>query len=89
MMAGNVILFVDAEDRPAAIANVARHLEPGGLVVAGFQLTRGDGRRVPVTDWDEWTTSASLDLVERWTTWDDDPWVSASDYVVSVHRRRS
>lgn len=89
MMAGNVILFVDAEDRPAAIANVARHVEPGGLVVAGFQLARGDGRRVPVADWDAWTTSAGLDLIERWATWDDDQWVSTSDYVVSVHRRRS
>lgn len=89
MMAGNVILFVEAEDRPAAIANVARHVEPGGLVVAGFQLARGDGRRVPVADWDAWTSSAGLDLLERWATWDDDPWVSTSDYVVSVHQRQS
>ncbi len=88
MMAGNVILFVEAEDRPAAIANVARHIETGGLFVAGFQLARGDGR-VPVADWDAWTASAGLDLVERWATWNDDLWVSTSDYVVSVHQRRS
>ena len=89
MMAGNVILFMEAQDRPAAIANIALQVETGGLVVAGFQLARGDGRRVPVADWDAWSTSAGLDLVERWATWEDDPWVSTSDYVVSVHRRRS
>lgn len=89
MMAGNVILFVERDDRPAAIANIARHVEPGGLVVAGFQLARGDGRHVPVADWDAWTASAGLDLVERWATWDDDPWTAASDYVVSVHQHRS
>lgn len=89
VMAGNVILFVEAEDRPAVIANVARHLEPGGLIVAGFQLARADGRRVSVAHWDAWTSSAGLELLERWATWDDDPWVSTSDYVVSVHQRPS
>lgn len=88
MMAGNVILFVEAEDRPAAIANVAHHVAPGGFVVAGFQLTRSDGRRVPVEEWDVWTSAAELDLIERWATWDDVPWMPTSDYVVSVHQRR-
>ena len=89
MMAGNVILFVEAEDRPAVIANVARHVEPGGLVMAGFQLDRADGRCIPVAHWDAWAASVGLELFERWSTWDDDPWVSTSDYIVSVHRRPS
>lgn len=88
MMAGNVILFVEPDQRPAVIDNIARHVEPGGVIVAGFQLARADGRRVSVTDWDRWTSAAGLDLVERWATWDDEPWTLGSDYVVSVHQRR-
>ena len=86
VMAGNVILFVDESDRAGAIANVARHLEPGGLVIAGFQLARADGRRVSLEDWDRWTAAVGLALIERFSTWDEEPFVNAHDYVVSVHR---
>lgn len=87
VMAGNVILFVDEPDRPEVIANVSRYLGPGGLLIAGFQLQRGDGRRVPLAGWDAWTADAGLVLVERFSTWHDDPFVSGADYAVSVHRR--
>ena len=88
MMAGNVILFVDSAKRHAAIQNVADHVVAGGFVVAGFQLARADGRRVALADWDGWATAAKLDLIERWSTWDDDPWTPTSAYVVTVHQRR-
>jgi 2-polyprenyl-3-methyl-5-hydroxy-6-metoxy-1,4-benzoquinol methylase len=87
VMAGNVILFVDERDRAAVIANVAAHLQPGGLLVAGFQLARADGRRVPLARWDGWAEAHGLELVERHATWDEDPWTPDSDYAVSVHRR--
>lgn len=87
IMAGNVILFVDKTHRASVVENIARLLAPGGWLVAGVQLARADGRHAPVGDWDVWTSVAGLDLVERWSSWDDDPWVTTSDYVVSVHRR--
>ena len=87
VMAGNVILFADDHDRSAVIANVARHLTDGGLLVAGFQLKRLDRRRVSLSEWDEWTTASGLGLIERFATWDDDPWTADCDYAVSVHSK--
>ena len=88
VMAGNVILFVDEGDRPAVLNNVARHVEQGGLVIAGFQLARPDGRRVPLTDWDRWSEASGLELIERFSSWDEDPFdADQHDYAVSVHRR--
>jgi 2-polyprenyl-3-methyl-5-hydroxy-6-metoxy-1,4-benzoquinol methylase len=88
VMAGNVILFADPSDRPAVLRNAAAHLRTGGLLIAGFQLQRPDGRRVTLTDWDSWASSAGVDLVERFFTWDEDAFTASSDYVVSVHRRK-
>jgi SAM-dependent methyltransferase len=84
-MAGNVILFVDPNDRPLVASAIRAHLGVGGYLVAGMQLAREDGKRVPLTDWDEWMTAAGFALVERFATWDDDPWHDSADYVVSVH----
>ena len=39
-MPGNVMLFCRPEQRGDIVANMARHLEPGGLLVAGFSLER-------------------------------------------------
>ena len=87
VMAGNVILFVDPAERERAIKNISAHIEPGGILVAGFQLQRGDGRRVSLAQWDTWTLAAGLPLVERRATWNDEPWTLNCDYAVSVHQR--
>lgn len=86
VMAGNVILFVESEDRPSVLPALAGHLADGGLLIAGFQLARSDGRRVSLGAWDDWAESAGLKCVERWSTWDEDAWASDADYAVSVHR---
>ena len=86
-MAGNVILFVEPQDRPLVIPNVAGFIDDGGLLIAGFQLSRGDGRRVAVAEWDRWAEQAHLGLVERFSTWDEDEFTHESDYVVNVHRK--
>jgi SAM-dependent methyltransferase len=86
VMAGNVILFVHPDSRPAVLPALARHLEPGGILIAGFQLARPDGRRVALDLWDAWATTAGLQLVERFATWDEDAWDPGADYAVSVHR---
>ena len=50
VMAGNVPLFTaGGVPRPALVAGCARHLAPGGRLVAGFQLDRG----YALADYDE------------------------------------
>ena len=41
VMAGNVMIFLASGTEAAVVANMARHLTPGGRVVAGFQLQPG------------------------------------------------
>ena len=83
VMAGNVPLFTPPGTEAALVAGCARHLTPGGLLVAGFSLDRGYG----VDAYDDHCAAACLDLVERWSTWDRDPLDEAPAYAVSVHRR--
>ncbi len=82
VMAGNVMIFLEPGSEAAVVANLARHLAPGGALVAGFQL---DGR-LSVADYDRMCAAAGLELVERWATWDRQPWREGGDYAVSVHR---
>ena len=83
VMAGNVPLFTPEGTQAALVAGCARHLAPGGRMVAGFQLDRGYG----VSDYDGHCTAAGLELVERFGTWAWEPFEPGGDYAVSVHRR--
>lgn len=82
LMAGNVMVFVTPNTEAQVVANLARHLAPNGILVAGFQ--RG---RTPfdVAHYDAAATAAGLFLRERWSTWDGALWTPTSDYAVSVH----
>ena len=82
VMAGNVPLFTPPGTQAALVAGVARHDAPGGLLIAGFSLARGDG----IDDYDAPATAAGLSLAERFATWDRAPWVDGGDYAVSIHR---
>ncbi len=84
VMAGNVMIFLAPGSEGAVVANLARHLKAGGLLVAGFQL---QPQRLTLARYDEMARDAGFEVAERWSTWDRDPWSPASDYVVSVHRR--
>jgi SAM-dependent methyltransferase len=84
VMAGNVMIFLAPGSEPAVVANIARHLQPGGLLIAGFQIMRG---QLTVERYDEIAGLAGLALAERWSTWDRDAWDARRDYAVSVHRR--
>ena len=64
------------------MAGCARHLGPGGRLVAGFQLGRG----YSVEQYDADCGVAGLELDQRWSSWDGDPFDAAGDYAVSVHR---
>jgi SAM-dependent methyltransferase len=85
VMAGNVPLFTPDGTRTALVAGCARHLAPGGSLVAGFQL---DGR-YPVTAYDDDCLRAGLVATGRWATWSGEPFGDAATYAVSVHRRRA
>ena len=39
--AGNVMIFLAPGSEARVVASLGRHLEPGGLLIAGFQLTSG------------------------------------------------
>ncbi len=83
-MPGNVMLFCRVEDRCPIVACLTSHLEPDGLLVAGFSLHRRAGA-LTLAEYDACCTAAGLELVERYATWDRDPY-AGGDYAVSVHR---
>lgn len=83
VMAGNVMIFLAPGTEAAVVANLARHLEPGGVLIAGFQLQPG---RLGIDDYDSHCSAAGLELAERWATWDREPWAAGGGYAVSVHR---
>ena len=84
VLAGNVMIFLAPGSEATVVANLARHLVPGGALVAGFQLIPGG---LTLVHYDACTAPAGLILAERWATWDRQVWSPTSDYVVSVHRR--
>jgi SAM-dependent methyltransferase len=84
VMAGNVMIFLEPGTEGAVIANMARHLAPGGQLIAGFQLQPG---RLTLKHYDEMAAAEDLILAERWATWDCLPWDTRGEYAVSVHRR--
>lgn len=84
LLAGNVLIFVAPDTEPQVVDRCARHLRPGGVLVAGFQVRPG-GYGPDQLDAD--ATAAGLVLVDRWSTWDRATWTPGDDYQVSVHRR--
>jgi SAM-dependent methyltransferase len=79
--AGNVMIFLELGTDTAVVANLARTLVPGGLLVAGFQI----GRQLTLERYDALAASAGLALVHRFATWEATPY-TGGDYGVSVHR---
>ena len=85
IVAGNVMIFLDPNTEAAVLTNLARYLAPGGLLVAGFQLMANG---LGLDRYDACAALAGFELIERWSTWNRDPWSQGSSYAVSVHRRR-
>jgi len=82
---GNVMIFLALGSEAAVIGRLAAHLEPDGLLVAGFQL---GGDRLDLDAYDAHAAAAGLTLHDRWSTWDRAPFVDGpgADYAVTVHR---
>lgn len=85
VMAGNVPLFCEPDRRRELVGGCARHLGPGGRLVAGFQTDQGYALEL----YDGDCAAAGLELLDRWATWDRQPLVAGGSYAVSVHRRRA
>jgi SAM-dependent methyltransferase len=84
VLAGNVMIFVARGTEARVLANISTRLAPGGLVVAGFQLSG----RLPLADYDADAKAAGLEPVARWSTWDRAPFSANGDYVVAVDSKR-
>ena len=80
--AGNVMIFLAPGTEPAALANLASHLDPDGRFITGFQLDAA----YTLTNFDADCEAAGFVLDERWSTWNGDAWTNQSNYAVSVHR---
>jgi SAM-dependent methyltransferase len=88
--AGNVVPLLAPGTLSAAIANLARHLAPDGLLVTGFGLDAAHlPTSCPVTslaEYDDACAAGKLSLGSRYATWGGDPFRGESGgYVVSVH----
>ncbi|MDE0803020.1 MAG: class I SAM-dependent methyltransferase [Acidimicrobiales bacterium] len=86
VMAGNVPLFTPPGTQAELVAAVAGHVATGGVLVAGFSTDWSD-RPYDVDRYDVACAAGGLVLAERFSTWDREPWTTASTYAVSVHRR--
>jgi SAM-dependent methyltransferase len=85
VMAGNVMIFLAPGSEAAVVAATARHVAPGGALVAGFSLEPG---RLDLATYDGHAAAAGLVLDDRWATWDRQPFSAGGNYAVSVHRPR-
>ena len=84
VLAGNVMIFLAPGTEAEVVAAAARHLPPGGALVAGFSLEPG---RLDLATYDRHAAAAGLELADRWATWDRQPFTAGGQYAVSVHRR--
>ncbi|MGW4322052.1 class I SAM-dependent methyltransferase [Streptomyces sp. NPDC004684] len=87
--AGNIFPLLTPGTEAEVVARLSAALRPGGLLVAGFGL---DEAHLPVPpgltlrEYDDCCAAAGLALVDRFATWDADPY-DGGGYAVSVHRR--
>jgi len=82
LLAGNVMIFLEPGTEERVVANLVGRLNGGGLLVAGFRLQPD---ALTLDRYDEIAAVAGLQPVDRWATWDRQPF-AGGDYAVSVHR---
>lgn len=82
VMAGNVLVFVAEGTEPLVLARLAAHLRPGGKLLIGCRLDRS----YSVDMLDAHAEAAGLHRIQRFSTWDLDPFTAESDFAVSIFR---
>lgn len=86
-MAGNVMIYLTPNTEEAVLANMARHLKPGGLLVAAFELNPYSRTQLTLAGYENMAASVGLTHMARWSTWDQDSWQIGNTYVVSLYRK--
>ena len=81
VMPGNVMIFVSPGTEAQVVANMVDHLNPGGHLIAGFQL----GRSLTVEAYNQMAADSGLTLSEHWSSWDRETSTAQSNYAVLVH----
>src|SRR5690349_14714501 len=87
LLAGNVMIYLTPGTEAATIDTMSRHLKPGGLMVAAFELPPPSWSSLTLEAYDRLAATAGLTLIERWSTWDRYVWHPSDQYAVSVHRK--
>jgi len=87
VMAGNVMIYLTPGTEAATLANMARHLKLGGLLIAAFELTPQRWSKLTIESYDAMAEATGLKKIARWSTWDQAPWGSGDRYAVSVHKK--
>ncbi|MGO4340094.1 class I SAM-dependent methyltransferase [Pedococcus sp. 2YAF34] len=90
VLAGNVIPLLAPGTLLSTVERIAAHLQPGGVLVAGFGLDAAhlpQGCPVtPLADYDRACEVTGLTFVRRHGAWDRTAWHEGGGYAVSVHR---
>lgn len=87
VLAGNVMLFLTPGTEAATINNLVSHLNPGGLLVAAFELMPPPWSKLTLNVYDQLTAAVALTPVARWSTWEQAVWQPGDRYAVSAHRK--
>ena len=83
VLAGNVAVYLVPGSEQAVLANLARLLAPGGVLVAGFATDRVYTPTRFAAD----LVSVGLPSQQRYATWQLMPWHDGAGWVVTVARR--
>lgn len=83
--AGNVQTFLAGWERIPTLENIAKHMHASSRYVTGFQLGRGYSAKQFTDD----AEAASLEVFQRFGTWQFDPFEQTSDFLLAVLRLKS
>jgi SAM-dependent methyltransferase len=89
---GNVMILLAPDTERTVLRNLAALLAPGGRMLVGYNLSgapSGFSRDYPLLEFVADATSAGLEVVHRFATYDLQPFTEGGDYAVHVLRHAS